>query len=275
MRKAATTLTFAVLFWAFPLAFASDRTWVASTGSDSNPCTRSQPCATFQRAAAFAGAGGEVDVVDPGDYGPVHLFSGVTIDGGGMASITFTSFIGVNISLLTPGTVTLRNLTIRAADSGGPAIFADQCGACNNSAYELNLDNVKITGQSIAAIILNGIGSATIRNSVIEDVNGGLGANGSVNVSIHQTTFNNAAGTSTCAICASDNSTVTIDESLLVHNNIAIQPFTGATVRLSNSTITDNGFGLFPAGGTIISFVNNRIYGNGTNGAPTQSVYQR
>src|SRR3989442_11594189 len=66
-----------------PLAHAaSNRTWVASTGSDYNSCSRKQPCATFQQALSKTTPGGEVDVVDSADYGPINITFSVTIDGG-------------------------------------------------------------------------------------------------------------------------------------------------------------------------------------------------
>lgn len=61
--------------------------WVASTGSDSNPCTRQEPCATFQGALSKTPSGGEVHVVDAADYGPVNVTFPVTIDGGNLATL--------------------------------------------------------------------------------------------------------------------------------------------------------------------------------------------
>ena len=64
------------------------RTFVSSAGSDSNPCTISQPCATFATAYAATAAKGIVTALDPGKYGPLTIFGAVTIDGNGWASIT-------------------------------------------------------------------------------------------------------------------------------------------------------------------------------------------
>ena len=58
------------------------RTWVSATsGSDSNPCTRVSPCLTFAAALAQTPAGGEIDVLDPGDFGPATINKSVSIYG--------------------------------------------------------------------------------------------------------------------------------------------------------------------------------------------------
>jgi hypothetical protein len=50
-------------------------------GSDSNPCTRISPCLTFAAALAQTGAGGEIDVLDFGDFGTVVITKAIIIFG--------------------------------------------------------------------------------------------------------------------------------------------------------------------------------------------------
>ena len=58
----------------------SSQTFVSATlGSDSNPCTRMSPCLTFAAALAQTNAGGEIDVLDPGDFGPVTITKSISI----------------------------------------------------------------------------------------------------------------------------------------------------------------------------------------------------
>src|SRR6202163_1048343 len=45
------------------------RTFVSTAGSDSNPCSITQPCRHFQAAVNATSAGGEVDALDAGAYG--------------------------------------------------------------------------------------------------------------------------------------------------------------------------------------------------------------
>ena len=60
----------------------STQTFVsASLGNDANPCTRQSPCLTFAAAFAQTTAGGEINVLDTGDFGPVTITNSVTLRG--------------------------------------------------------------------------------------------------------------------------------------------------------------------------------------------------
>jgi hypothetical protein len=251
-----TGLVLALFFT--PLAFAqNDRSWVSSTGNDSNACTRSAPCATFTGALANTNANGEIDVVDPGDYGTVKISKSVTIDGGGMGRIvTNDPNLAAAVWVNNVSGVILRNFSITSHNSrigilaiGGTII-----------------ENVQISGfgDGLDAIA----GSVVLRNSTITNCSG-------------------------AGAFASGGTTLTVDGSLLTGNGTAIevQPPTVAgtplpppypIVLLSNSTITgntvglkNNGFDFSQDGSKIISFVNNRIFGNGSSDNPNQSVYQK
>jgi hypothetical protein len=52
------------------------RTFVASTGSDSDPCSRVDPCRTFQAAVDATAAGGEVVALDSAGFGSQRSRSG-------------------------------------------------------------------------------------------------------------------------------------------------------------------------------------------------------
>jgi len=64
------------------------RSFVSSAGVDSNPCTITQPCATFAQAYTKVGANGIVAALDPGKYGPLTISGPVTVNGNGWAAIT-------------------------------------------------------------------------------------------------------------------------------------------------------------------------------------------
>lgn len=158
-----------VLCFSAPLVFAlNGRSWVSSTGSDSNPCTRSMPCATFQTAIGQTNSGGEVDVIDPGDYGTVHLFFPITIDGGGMARISIGSNIfGVNVSQTVSGPIIVRNLSIMGSTGSAftNAFFMGQCGLCV-SAYEVHVENLDIANVG-EAFDMQDVGIVSIKGSTI------------------------------------------------------------------------------------------------------------
>jgi hypothetical protein len=64
------------------------RSFVSSAGVDSNPCTITQPCATFAQAYTKLAANGIIAALDPGKYGPITIIGPVTINGNGWATIT-------------------------------------------------------------------------------------------------------------------------------------------------------------------------------------------
>src|SRR5580704_16987229 len=64
------------------------RSFVSSSGVDSNPCTITQPCASFAQAYTKVGANGIVAALDPGKYGPITIIGPVTVNSNGWAAIT-------------------------------------------------------------------------------------------------------------------------------------------------------------------------------------------
>ena len=54
-------------------SFGFARTWVSGTGDDTSQCTADAPCQTFPAAMALTLPGGEIDALDPGDFGPVTI----------------------------------------------------------------------------------------------------------------------------------------------------------------------------------------------------------
>ena len=69
----------AIFALSVPAVAALQRTFVASTGSDSNPCSLPLPCRGFAIAVAAVAPAGEVIVLDSGGYGPVVITQSVSI----------------------------------------------------------------------------------------------------------------------------------------------------------------------------------------------------
>src|SRR5258706_13349351 len=57
----------------------STRTWVSVNGNDGNDCSRATPCRTLSGALAKSSAGGEIDVLDSGDFGSVTLNKSISV----------------------------------------------------------------------------------------------------------------------------------------------------------------------------------------------------
>ena len=77
------TALVSVLAISFPLLSNAQatRTWVSGVGDDLNPGSRTAPCLTFAGVISKTAPGGVIDVLDPGDFGPVTVTKSITIDG--------------------------------------------------------------------------------------------------------------------------------------------------------------------------------------------------
>src|SRR5271157_4075631 len=104
----AAALTLAVTLPSVCAQAQSIRTFVSVAGSDSNPCSITQPCRHFSAAVAATAAGGEVDALDPGAYGSFTIGHAITIEGQGWsyvappaggAAITITALAGDKIKI--------------------------------------------------------------------------------------------------------------------------------------------------------------------------------
>ena len=99
---------------------AAPRTFVASYGSDANPCTITSPCRGFAAALAVTSQAGEIIVLDSAGYGPLTINKGVTITApaGVYAGITAAPGQDAVIVNAPNDYVVLRGLDIRGASSG-------------------------------------------------------------------------------------------------------------------------------------------------------------
>src|SRR5947208_11166579 len=122
--RAAGLLVLCALVASPATAALATRTWVSAVGDDLNPCTRTAPCKTFAGALTKTAAAGEIDALDPAQYGSVAIMQSVILDGAGMAKIQApASGSGVVIQAGSGDTVMLRNLSIDAAAGSDFGIF--------------------------------------------------------------------------------------------------------------------------------------------------------
>jgi hypothetical protein len=87
-------------------AYARARVFVASYGSDSNPCTFGSPCKTFQHAHDVVDAGGEVTAIDSAGFGPISVTKTVTITSPDGVEAGIVPAAGGDGSTSTPGQTT-------------------------------------------------------------------------------------------------------------------------------------------------------------------------
>src|ERR1700685_2385607 len=127
---------------AVPAQAQAARTFVSAAGSDSNNCTNvATPCRHLAIAYAATAANGEIDVLDPANYGALTITGPVSIAGHGWASIS--------------------------AVSGNPAITINA-----NPGDKINIIGVVLDGTNLggtAGISFNSGGSLTVRDSVVRN----------------------------------------------------------------------------------------------------------
>ena len=113
-RKALSVLSaFALASFAANALATAQRTFVASTGVDTNACSITAPCRGFATAVAKTTANGEVIVLDSAGYGPVTLTTSISLIAPAGVYAGIKVFSGDGITINAPGSVVvLRGLTI-------------------------------------------------------------------------------------------------------------------------------------------------------------------
>jgi hypothetical protein len=125
MHGCTIAVTVAICCVASGLADAAQRTFVATTGSDTAACSAVSPCRSFTKAMSVTDVGGEVVVLESGGYGAVVIGKSVSIiaPAGVHAAISVSSGHGITINAANVD-VTLRGLAINgAAGSGSGIVF--------------------------------------------------------------------------------------------------------------------------------------------------------
>ncbi len=284
----------------------STRAWVSVNGSDTSDCSRTTPCRTLSGALAKTSAGGEIDVLDSGDFGSVTLNKAISLVAPGvLGGIQAGSGTAITINAGASDKVVLRGLTIDGLGTGldgisfvaGGNLYVENCTVNNFSRYGIDFAPTSGSGKLFitdTVVRNNGVGStgtgvhliATTGPGFIASVDGlrsennvaGLKAEtlGVVTVRNSLAANNGWSGFSAVTPAGSGGVRMFIENSVSTHNGTGgITSVNLATVILSNVVVTDNQTGLaIGTGGAVISFGNNRIQGNTTDGAPTQTIPQ-
>src|SRR5499427_6520406 len=113
----------ATILYANPARAQATRTWVSGVGDDANPCSRTAPCKTFPGAISKTAPGGEINVLDPGSFGPVTITKAISIISEGFTAGVLVS--GTNAIIVSAGpndAIVLRGLDIEGLGTGIDAI---------------------------------------------------------------------------------------------------------------------------------------------------------
>ena len=276
--KRLTSLTAIVFFAAAAANAQATRTWVSGVGDDANPCSRTAPCETFAGAFSKTAAGGEIDVLEPGDFGALTITNAITIDGGGAleAGVRVTSGNAITVNAGSSDVVALRNLSLQGLRTATAGIRLTSAKAlhvehCTMTQFSNGIDLEPTTNPAQVFI------SDTISQ---DNSNAGLLAIGAatpyLQVSLDNSRFDNNVN----GVVAGGNTRFSIRNSAASGNSgvgfLANPDVTPAVVSIAGSTAGNNGTGIQSGGGTgaasvrvsgVSLFLNTNGFVTGTNGA--------
>jgi IPT/TIG domain len=292
-------------------SFGFARTWVSGTGDDTSQCTANAPCQTFAAAMALTLPGGEIDALDPGDFGPVTITKSLSIVGGQdvVAAVSLASggTSGVTIAAGANDVIELRGLVFDGFAGTGAS------GVVFTSGAKLNIESCTFLGFPVGAITFSpGAGSAATAKMFVggsnifasgtgvvispnagiaadawlidTNVDGnsgdgvvadGTGGGGPISVVMTNASIGPNAGNGVNAMSGAGSVAFDISRSTIEANGLAGIRSSGASANVTadRSQISDNGVGLQSAGGgSLLSYSNNQVMDNGTNGSFTGTI---
>ncbi len=265
------------------------QTWVSGTGDDTSQCMPDAPCLTFAAAMALTLPGGEIDALDPGDFGPVTITKSLSIvgnqDAASALSPTSGGTSGIVVTAGATDVVTLRGLIFAGFGTGAS-------GVAFNSGAKLNIGSCTFLGFAGGGIMFSpGAGSAAIAKMVVENSNilnsgsgvvvspsagivavvtlthirtdgnsgdgviaDGTAGGGAVNVAIANASIGSNAGNGVNAVSGSGSVTIDIFRSTIERNGLAgILSNQGgggsSSVTVGSTQIGGNGVGMQSVGG--------------------------
>lgn len=293
-----------LLFSATP-ARAQNVMWVSPNGSDSNVCSQTAPCPTFQGAYG-KGSVSQINCLSSGSYGQISITTSLTIDcgTGNVGNIFAPTNNGFAIEISSSSTinVVLRHLSLNGLGTGGFGIgvgigftdgslvvedcivqgFVDGIEFFSTSGRTLiDVSNSRFINNSGTAITIDPSGASTIETIALDHVE--LSGNGRDGLDILQDsgvvagTVRNSLilGNSGDGILAKASQVYLTVESSTINANVGVgihANSAGSNIDVFSSTIGANGTGVQATQGTIVSFGNNGLNGNAVNGSFTSTV---
>ncbi len=301
-RLGSIALAFAamVILPAMQHAHASaQRTFVASTGNDTHPCSLTQPCRSFTAAIAQTFDSGEVIVLDWAGYGPMTITKRLSIIAPPGVYAGISVGVGQTGVLINAANidVTLRGLSINS--TGGDAGIAmanramlviencvisnfidgigvkiqtgatvnisntvirnTQVGITAGFGATVNVANSHVLGVSSEGILITGASAATTNMYIVDTVVTGVA--GFANC------IDNFAGGPGAGNISATRVTVSGCNYSFINETAG-----GGTMIVSNSMATGNVIGFGNASGVFRSLGTNHVSGNGTDKTGTITV---
>ena len=277
-------------------AHARARTFVASYGNDSNPCTFGSPCKTFQVAVNAADPGGEVTAIDSAGFGPITINKAVTItspEGVEAGIVPAAGGAAITVNAGSSDVVFLRGLTLEGASIANLGIVYNAGGGLSiincvvkdflsdgirflpssSTSFDFVIKDTLVSDNKGVGIGFEVVTNATAngvidhvvathnQNGISIDLAGASNAAATVAIS-NSIANNNGGGGITAEIGSLPNTlTLSIDNVEVTGNATGIVMFDAPKVILGRSVITGNGLGILnqTSPNTFYTYGNNQI----------------
>jgi hypothetical protein len=302
----AAALALAAMLPTLPAQAQNSRSFVSSTGLDTNNCSLTAPCRSFVGAYAKTNAAGEIDVLNTAGYGPLTITGAISIvNDGGTASVLIPSGgTGFTINAGVNDAVSVRGVTFEGAGVGqhgivfntGQSLTAKNCVIRHvtasgitfspNASSSLLVSDTLVADNSVDGIVLAPTGSGTVtavinRVEVNNNASGigfaffGTSSSGSIIASVSESiTSNNGTG-----VVGGSSPGLAVPKVTLFHsvvaNNSAVGIAAGfATVTVAQSAVTGNVVSGWSIGtsGVIQTYQDNYFNDNGANSGSLTNV---
>jgi hypothetical protein len=211
-------------------AWTAQRTFVASSGDDGNPCSLAQPCRGFAAALVQTNAGGEIVVLDSAGYGRVTINKSVTIVAPAGIHAGISVFPGTNgIDIPTAGIkVVLRGLSI-TGQGGAHGIYV-------TGDNELTIERCDVGAMTGSGVFLdNVVGTVQIRDTKVHDNQSfGVALAGALSASLDRVDVERNA---LAGVFVIDGPRVEIHDARLMRNNRGLEV---TTTGVRTTVVADN-----------------------------------
>ena len=267
------------------------RSYISPGGSDNRPCSRTQPCRTFDGAMTKTDEGGEIVALETGTYDPATVNKSMTLTAAPGADVMIKATSG-NAVTIVPATGTA--VVLRGLKMSGPGKDTASIGVeIGDGTSVVHVENCLISdfGTGIRALLQ--AGHLIVADSVLRNNTNGLTArifggdsNGAV---VSRTRFErnsvgvnalNGNGVSVKESIASGNGTgflaeangrITLFNSMATRNGTGVKAEVNGLITIGYSVVTGNNTGVV-ASGIMRTLGNNMVTGNDLNVAGAINV---
>jgi len=243
------------------------RSYISTSGSDNRPCTRNQPCRTFDGALAKTDTGGEIVAMETGTYEPTTIAKAITLAAapGADVAIRATGGNAVTINANTGDTIVLRGLRLggpgkNVANTNGVFVNIMSPSCC----ISVSLENTIVTDFEEGVQMNIGVaGRLLVSDSVFRSnktgINFSAGGTEAHGAAVERSRFErNDTG-----ILTSTGNPVTVSNSAASGNGVAFQANPGGKLDIFQSVITKNSTGV-DANGGVVRIAYSSVMGNST-----------